>query len=152
MSRVGWVPGDRDSAIAPVVEAGLRRALVEGYDPRRLIGVSLDGCADAIGTERLGAMRRSAHAHTAAGDSFRGWVCFKGGERRVTRRLFAHELAHVLVYSGHTAAWGRAVGDLGAPGESRHVRARRPAMTWYWTDPDGTRRAGSHREMMEALT
>jgi hypothetical protein len=94
-------------------------------------GISLGGCVTAHGTDRVGAMRRSAHAHTGRSD-YRGWLCFKSTkpERLVTATgrptmLFAHEWAHVAVLAGHTRSWRALMTRLGHPSEAkRYERAK----------------------------
>jgi hypothetical protein len=143
-----------------------QRATERGYKPARLAGVSVGGCADAHGTSRVGAMRRSAHAHTDPRDPLQGWLCFKayGAEHLRTglglpSSLLRHEYAHLLApRAGHGLAWRRAVAALGAPAEARAAenraagRAERRPATWYWPDPEqpGTMRSGTYREMKEA--
>lgn len=103
----------------PVIVDVLSRARVAGYDPQRVTGVSIYGCVDAHGTDRLGAMRRSAHAHTSPRSLTRGTFCIKGGTGRMTHRLLAHEIAHLLVMAGHTKAWRECVTALGHPAEAK---------------------------------
>jgi len=94
----------------------------------RPIRLSLGGCADAIGTDRVGAMRRRAHAHTNRSDANRGWVCFKSGDirRAVTPTgratdLLAHEWAHVATWQGHTPRFIALLRKLGRNREADHV-------------------------------
>ena len=97
-----------------------------GYDIDRVAGVSLGGCCDAFGTDRIGAMRRSAHAHTSPRSTWRGWICFKSGKPERVRTatgkpttLLIHEVGHIVTWDGHTARWRAAVSKLGAPAEAR---------------------------------
>jgi hypothetical protein len=116
-------------------EACVAKAIVEvearvEKPKMRVAGVSIGGCVWAVGTDRKGAFRRQAHAHTHATDVRRGWVCVLSGrtERLVTptgkaTRLLIHEIAHVATLTGHDDAWRAMVARLGAPSEAtRHVR------------------------------
>ncbi len=118
-----------------------------GYDVGRVAGISLGGCVDAIGTDRRGAMRRVAHAHTGVHSPNRGWICVNSGkESRIltaTGRptyVLIHEVAHIVTWDGHTARWGKAVTALGAPGEAKRYaaaakrRKARAANTLYFHD------------------
>lgn len=98
----------------------------KGYDLARVAGVSLGGCCLAFGTERKGAMRRRAHAHTGAQSAMRGWICFLSSKpervRTATGRpttTLIHEVGHIVTWEGHTARWRKAVSALGAPAEAR---------------------------------
>ena len=145
-----WEALPETLAIVEAVTAVKFRAEDAGYDADRLTGISLYGCAEAIGTERQGAMRRSAHAHVRG--ELAGTICVKGGPKRLTRRLLAHEMAHVLVRAGHTARWRTCVTRLGHPAEAkRYEHPKRTSAVWFWTDPaTGERRTGTYREMTEA--
>lgn len=114
-----------------VVDAVAELMLRGGVD-RRPAGISVGGCVDAHGTERVGAMRRSAHAHTAPGDRNRGWLCFKSTkpERVVTAtgrptRLMAHEWAHIAVWGGHNARWRTLMRRLGHPADAKRYERKR---------------------------
>ena len=136
----------------------------KGYDISRVAGVSLGGCCTAFGTERVGAMRNPAHAHTSAKSEWRGWICFKSAKpervRTATGRpttLLIHEVGHIVTWAGHTVKWIAAVKALGAPAEAKKYEARnkarreRPPAIWYWTNrTTGERETGTHRQMMEA--
>ena len=135
----------------------------KGYDIERVAGVSLGGCCDAFGTDRVGAMRPEAHAHVSAKSAMRGWICVKSGKPEKVRTasgrptaMLIHEVAHIVTWAGHTVAWIKAVTTLGAPAEGRKYAKRnadrraRPPAIWYWTDREtGERKTGTHREMLD---
>ncbi len=107
-----------------------KKAAAVGIRAVPVAGISLGGCAEAIGTARRGAFRRRAHAHNHLRDPRFGWICIlstKAG-RLITptgrpSALLAHEYAHLLApNSGHGERWRAAVTALGHPAE---VRARR---------------------------
>lgn len=118
-----------DEVAAPLAWLA-ERARERGYQPAALAGISVGGCVDAHGTSRVGAMRRSAHAHNHAGDPHEGWLCFKAFGREHLRTgsglpsaLLRHEYAHLLGRDGHGIRWRRAVTALGAPAEAkRYIR------------------------------
>ena len=95
-------------------------------------GISVGGCAEAIGTPRRGAFRRRAHAHNHPRDPRFGWICILSARagRVVTptgrpSALLAHEYAHLLApNSGHRQRWRAAVTALGHPAEARDRRGR----------------------------
>ena len=138
-----------DGAIGAALEALYERAADAGLRPMPVAGVSLGGCCEAIGTERRGAFRRKAHAHTAATDPHRDWICILSDKesRAVTATgrataLLIHEYAHIVTHSGHTAAWGKAVAALGAPNEAKRYRARHRHAWSEWDERDNGQ---SHR-------
>lgn len=109
----------------PVVDRAVDALIERGGIDRRPAGISMGGCVRAFGTDRVGAMRRSAHAHTGR-DDFRGWLCFKSTkpERLTTAvgrptRLFAHEWAHIAVWDGHGRRWRALMARLGHPAEAK---------------------------------
>jgi hypothetical protein len=113
---------------------------------RAHVRVSLGGCAVAHGTDRVGAMRRSAHAHTSKNDALRGWLCFKSNKPEVLTtpaglpsRLLAHEWAHVAVMAGHTKKWRALMTLLGHKRDAdkylARVEARAKAVRWIALDP-----------------
>lgn len=100
----------------------------------RPIRLSLGGCAEAIGTDRSGAMRRSAHAHVAKADPMRGWACFKSPNiaraitpTRFPTRLLVHEWAHLATWQGHTARWRALMRQLGHPADAKRMEDRQKA-------------------------
>lgn len=134
--------GAAASALAWLAE----RAVERGYPEPHLEGVSLGGCASAHRTAWLGAMRRSAHAHSDPRDPLVGWLCFKADRVDVIESvtgptvLARHEYAHLLAPRdhGHGQAWRRAVIALGAPAEATRYekaaaarKARRESTVWF---------------------
>jgi hypothetical protein len=98
----------------------------------RVTAVSFGGCIDAIDTDRQGAMRRRAHAHTSAKAANRGAICFKSSkiERAVTASggpttLLAHEFAHIATWAGHTQRWAKVLTQLGFPAEAKRCTSPR---------------------------
>lgn len=110
-------------ALAILVE----RAAAAGLGAVPVAGVSVGGCAEAMGTSRQGAFRRRAHAHNDRRDRYFGWLCFLSAKpgRLVTpsgrpTALLSHEYAHLLAPgSGHGERWRRAVTALGYPAQAR---------------------------------
>lgn len=155
----------------PELEPAVRwlqdRATERGYRGVPLVGLALAGCGEAIGTARVGAMRRSAHAHTDADDALQGWICVAGHSMSrlvspsgLPTALFRHEFAHLLAPrdNGHGPAWRRAVADLGAPGEARAAAARsadrkrrREEGSWGWSDGAGGTVFGSYDDYRAAM-
>ena len=120
-----------DHAVDSAVAALDARALAQGLRAARLAGISVGGCARAIGTARPGAFRRQAHAHVSPRDPLRGWICLLSGKagRLVTptgrpTTLLVHEYAHLVSSDGHGPRWQRAVALLGAPAEAKRVARR----------------------------
>lgn len=115
------------SAYQEALATLMARAAAAGLRAVPVTGVSVGGCAEAIGTSRRGAFRRRAHAHNNRRDPLFGWICFLSAqpERLVTpsgrpSALLAHEYAHLLAPgSGHGERWRRAVTDLGYPAQAR---------------------------------
>lgn len=134
MAQVLWAQGGRrhdplESAISWMESRALRV-----MDPRlRIDAIIVGGCGEALGTDRIGAMRRSAHAHTARTDQQRGWICLKGtNERRLLTPsgrptvLLWHEFAHVWTASGHTDRWRALLIGVGQRAEAaRYPRKER---------------------------
>ncbi|MCA9830247.1 MAG: hypothetical protein KC495_07245 [Dehalococcoidia bacterium] len=93
------------AALAALME----RATANGLRVVPVAGISIGGCAEAIGTPRRGAFRRQAHAHNHRPDPLFGWICFLSTKpgRLITpsgrpSALLAHEYAHLLAPgSGH---------------------------------------------------
>ena len=112
---------------AGALAALMQRATAAGLGATPVAGISLGGCAEAIGTERRGAFRRKAHAHNRRQDPLFGWICVLSSkwQRLVTRTgrpsaLLAHEYAHLLAPSnGHGERWRRAITALGFPAEAK---------------------------------
>ena len=102
------------------------KAAAAGIRAGPVAGISVGGCADAIGTPRRGAFRRRAHAHNHRRDPCFGWICILSTSpaRVVTptgrpSALLAHEYAHLLApNSGHGERWRAAVTALGHPAEA----------------------------------
>lgn len=91
-------------------------------------GVSVGGCVEAIGTDRQGAFRRSAHAHNRLGDPWLDWVCFRSAKRVLTPSgkatdMLIHEVAHLIRKGSHGPGWKKAVIALGAPAEAKRYEA-----------------------------
>lgn len=105
----------------------MERSAAAGLSTVPVAGVSIGGCAEAIGTSRRGAFRRRAHAHNDRHDPLFGWLCFLSAKpgRLVTpsgrpSAPLAHEYAHLLAPgSGHGERWRRAVTALGYPAQAR---------------------------------
>jgi len=103
------------------------KAAAAGIRAVPMAGISVGGCADAIGMPRRGAFRRRAHAHNHPRDPCFGWICILSTRpgRVVTSigrpsALLAHEYAHLLApNSGHRQRWRAAVTALGHPAEAR---------------------------------
>jgi len=114
------------------VAALMARAMAAGIRAVPIAGISVGGCAEAIGTPRRGAFRRRAHAHNHPRDSRFGWICILSAVagRVVTppgrpSALLAHEYAHLLApNSGHGERWRAAVTALGHPAEAKARRVR----------------------------
>jgi hypothetical protein len=137
-----------DQAVATLVDRATGAYRRGPFRP--VHGVSLGGCVDAHGTTRVGAMRRSAHAHTSG--RHLGWICVKSAKvsKLVTpgglaTTLLAHEWAHIALNTGHSAAWRSLMTAIGHAREANRyaVRAARRA-AWiklvpevHMTDPDG---------------
>lgn len=108
------------------------KAATAGLRAVPVAGISLGGCAEAIGTPRRGAFRRRAHAHNNPRDPSFGWICILStwAGRVVTptgrpSALLAHEYAHLLApNSGHGERWRAAVAALGHPAEAKPRRGR----------------------------
>lgn len=108
------------------------KAAAAGIRAVPVAGISVGGCADAIGTPRRGAFRRRAHAHNHPRDPRFGWICILSTRagRVVTptgrpSALLAHEYAHLLApNSGHGERWRAAVTALGHPAEAKARRVR----------------------------
>lgn len=111
------------AALAALIE----RATAAALRAVPVTGISVGGCAEAIGTPRRGAFRRRAHAHNDRRDPLFGWICFLSTKpgRLVTpsgrpSALLAHEYAHLLAPgSGHGERWRRAVTVLGFRAQAR---------------------------------
>ena len=123
-------PLDPDVYRAAVADLGTK-AVAAGLPAAPVVGISVGGCAEAIGTPRRGAFRRRAHAHNHPRDPRFGWICILSARaRRVvtpTRpsALLAHEYAHLLApNSGHGERWRAAVTALGHPAEAKARRVR----------------------------
>lgn len=109
------------------VAALAERAAAAGFRIAPVAGVSLGGCAEALGTPCQGAFRRRAHAHNDRRDPLFGWICFLSSKpgRLLTpsgraSALLAHEYAHLLAPgSGHGERWRHAVTALGYPAQAR---------------------------------
>ena len=122
---------DPDVYRAAVMVLGTKAAAA-GILAVPVAGISVGGCADAIGTPRRGAFRRRAHAHNHPRDPCFGWICILSTRpgRVVTptgrpSALLAHEYAHLLApNSGHGERWRAAVTALGHPAEARDRRGR----------------------------
>ena len=116
---------------AAVAALGMK-AVAAGLRAVPVAGISLGGCAEAIGTPRRGAFRRRAHAHNHPRDPRFGWICILSARagRVVTltgrpTTLLAHEYAHLLApNSGHGERWRAAVTALGHPAEAKARRGR----------------------------
>lgn len=114
------------------VAALMARAMAAGIRAVPMAGISVGGCAEAIGTPRRGAFRRRAHAHNHPRDPLFGWICILSTRagRVVTpigrpSALLAHEYAHLLApNSGHGERWRAAVAALGHPAEAKARRRR----------------------------
>ena len=123
-----YVHRPADGLSHPAIQQALALADTRGRAHARghsVIAISLGGCAEAIGTERQGAMRRSAHAHTAARDPLRGTICVKSPSpsRLVTpserlTRLGWHEWAHIYTGQGHTQRWRSLLRSVGQKAEA----------------------------------
>lgn len=121
-------PGVYRAAVAALA----MRAVAAGFRDVSVAGISLGGCAEAIGTTRRGAFRRRAHAHNHPRDPLFGWICIlstrAGRLLTPTGRpsaLFAHEYAHLLApNSGHGERWRIAVTALGHPAQAKARRGR----------------------------
>ncbi|MGE0600658.1 MAG: hypothetical protein AB7J35_05190 [Dehalococcoidia bacterium] len=108
------------------------KATAAGIRAVPVAGISIGGCAEAIGTPRRGAFRRRAHAHNHSRDPRFGWICILSARagRVVTptgrpSALLAHEYAHLLApNSGHGERWRAAVTALGHPAAARARRGR----------------------------
>ena len=108
------------------------KATAAGIRAVPVAGISVGGCADAIGTPRRGAFRRRAHAHNHPRDPRFGWICILSTRagRVVTptgrpSALLAHEYSHLLApNSGHGERWRAAVTALGHPAEAKARRVR----------------------------
>ena len=124
-------PLDPDVYLAAVA-ALATKAAAAGIRVVPVAGISVGGCAEAIGTPRRGAFRRRAHAHNYPRDPLFGWICILSTRsgRIVTptgrpSALLAHEYAHLLApNSGHGERWRAAVTVLGHPAQARGRRAR----------------------------
>lgn len=118
------LPGTAEAVLALVLRAelyGMARARTA------CVGISIGGCVDAIGTGRLGAFRRMAHAHAHARDRNVGWICIRSSRRVLApsggpSRLLIHEFAHLVAPDGHGPRWRLAVAALGAPSEANRGR------------------------------
>ncbi len=114
------------------VAALATKAVAAGLRAVPVAGISLGGCAEAIGTPRHGAFRRRAHAHNHARDPRFGWICILSTRagRVVTptgrpSALLAHEYAHLLApNSGHGERWRATVTALGHPAQAKARRGR----------------------------
>ncbi len=124
-------PLDPDVYQAAVADLGTK-AVAAGLPAAPVVGISVGGCAEAIGTPRRGAFRRRAHAHNHLRDPRFGWICIlstKAG-RLITptgrpSALLAHEYAHLLApNSGHGERWRAAVTALGHLAAARARRGR----------------------------
>ena len=112
---------------ARALEALEAKVLKAGHAYHPVAGISVGGCCRAIGTPRMGAFRRQAHAHNDKRDSRYGWICVLSASpsRLVSATgrptaLFAHEYAHLLTPgTGHGPAWKKAVASLGHPAEAK---------------------------------
>lgn len=112
------------------VAALMARAVAAGI--HSVSGISVGGCAEAIGTPRRGAFRRRAHAHNHPRDPLYGWICIlstrAGRLLTPTGRpsaLLAHEYAHLLApNSGHGERWRTAVTALGHSAQAKARRGR----------------------------
>ncbi|MQA01138.1 MAG: hypothetical protein GEU80_17785 [Dehalococcoidia bacterium] len=120
-----------DPAVYQDAVASLQaRAATAGFRIACVAGISVGGCAEAIGTERRGAFRRRAHAHNRPPDPPYGWICClsRRPERLVTpggraSALLAHEYAHLLApSSGHGERWRRAIAAIGFPAQANRRR------------------------------
>jgi len=108
------------------------KAATAGFRAVPVAGISVRGCAEAIGTPRRGAFRRRAHAHNHPRDPLFGWICTlstrAGRLLTPTGRpsaLLAHEYAHLLApNSGHGETWRNAVTALGHPAQAKARRGR----------------------------
>lgn len=108
------------------------KAAAAGIHAVPVAGISVGGCAEAIGTPRRGAFRRRAHAHNHPRDPLFGWICILSTRagRLITptgrpSALLAHEYAHLLApNSGHGERWRTAVTALGHPAQARARRGR----------------------------
>jgi len=114
------------------IAALAKKAAAAGLHAVPVAGISVGGCAEAIGTPRRGAFRRRAHAHNHPRDSRFGWICILSARAgrvvtptgRPSARL-AHEYAHLLApNSGHGERWRAAVTALGHPAEANARRGR----------------------------
>ena len=122
---------DPDVYRAAVMVLGTKAAAA-GILAVPVAGISVGGCAEAIGTARRGAFRRRAHAHNHPRDPRCGWICILSTRagRVVTptgrpSALLAHEYAHLLApNSGHGERWRAAVTALGHPAEAKARRVR----------------------------
>ncbi|MGE3073953.1 MAG: hypothetical protein AB7N24_11895 [Dehalococcoidia bacterium] len=114
------------------VTALVAKAAAAGIPAVPVAGISVGGCAEAIGTPRRGAFRRRAHAHNHPRDPLFGWICIlsTSAGRLLTptgrpSALLAHEYAHLLApNSGHGERWRTAVTALGHPAQARARRGR----------------------------
>lgn len=122
-----------DTGIYRAAVAALgRRAAAAGFRGVPVAGISVGGCAEAIGTPRRGAFRRRAHAHNHPRDPLFGWICMLStmAGRLITptgrpSALLAHEYAHLLApNSGHGERWRTAVTALGHPAQAKARRGR----------------------------
>ncbi len=121
-------PDIYQSALAALVA----RAAAAGIRAVPVAGISVGGCAEAIGTPRRGAFRRRAHSHNHPRDPLFGWICIlstrAGQVVTPTGRpsaLLAHEYAHLLApTSGHGDRWRAAVTALGHPAEAKARHGR----------------------------
>ncbi len=112
------------------VAALATKAAAAGILAVPVAGISVGGCAEAIGTPRRGAFRRRGHAHNHPRDPRFGWICILSARagRVVTptgrpSALLAHEYAHLLApNSGHRQRWRAAVTALGHPAEAKARR------------------------------
>jgi hypothetical protein len=120
------------AVLRAAVAALMARAVAAGIRAVPVAGISVGGCAEAIGTPRRGAFRRRAHAHNHPRDPLFGWICVlstrAGRLLTPTGRpsaLLAHEYAHLLApNSGHGERWRNAVTALGHPAQAKARRGR----------------------------
>jgi len=129
MAEIAWTRG-QGGPIEEAVHA------MESRVPRMVYpvtGVSLGGCVDAVGTDRRGAFRHMAHAHTEAKSEHRGWICVLSSkpERLVTAtgkptRLFWHEWAHIATGQGHTEKFRETLRKVGQPSAIMKGRSDSP--------------------------